>query len=406
MNVSCNGLNDGSVTLNVAGGTPPYQYQWSTGHTTASLVGVGEGAYWVVVSDNAGCLADTLYFTVGAPSAINAIALINNVTCPGANDGSIDIQLTGGTPPYQYQWSNAGTTEDITGLSGGVYHLIVTDSAGCVSDTFSFGVFEPSPITISIDSLSPVSCQGNSDGAIYISASGGTPPYGFHWSNGATTEDITGLGAGVYSLVVTDANGCVSDTFIVATLNAPAAVQLSGTVNNPACDGGDDGSITVVATGGVAPYNYYWSTGDTTNTLAGLTAGAYTVVVTDANGCSSTDTYNVVEGSNIVISTGIINATCGNANGAVTAAVSGGVPPYSFIWSNGNTNAVNSGLSAGIYELTVVDSNGCSKVASVVVDNISDIQLGFVVNNAICGGGASSGSIDLTVSGAVPPITY
>ena len=184
-------------------------------------------------------------------------------------------------------WSNGATTEDLTGLGAGTYELTVTDANGCeVSIDGGVEITEPNILEIAIDATADASCNGATDGSIDITVSGGTAPYSYAWSNGATTEDLAGLGAGTYELTITDANGCEAKIDGGVEITEPNILEIAiDATADASCNGAADGSIDVTISGGTAPYTYAWSNGAATEDLSGLGAGTYELTVTDANGC-------------------------------------------------------------------------------------------------------------------------
>ncbi|GIV33390.1 MAG: hypothetical protein KatS3mg031_0925 [Chitinophagales bacterium] len=212
------------------------------------------------------------------------------VSCFGAHDGSIDLQVTGGSSPYIYTWMHGFIGEDPTGLAGGSYSVTVTDANGC-SATASFFVEQPLPLALG-GVPTPVSCSYASDGAIDLTVFGGTEPYSFQWTSGQTTEDVSGLPAGNDTVTVTDANGCMATVIIVVP--GPDSLVLSGTVSHESAQGANDGAIDLTVSGGVAPYTYAWSSGQTSEDVQGLVPGFYTVTVTDDNGCTALASFEIL----------------------------------------------------------------------------------------------------------------
>jgi hypothetical protein len=205
---------------------------------------------------------------------------VDLVAC-GATNGSIDLTVAGGTPPYGYSWTNGATTQDLTGLAAGTYTVTVTDAHGCQAFK-SVTILAPGAPSLSETHVN-VSCNGGSNGSVDLTVTGGTGPFTYAWSNGATTQDLSGLTANTYNVTVTDANSCTA--LLGVTVTQPAVLALSETHVN-VCTGGSNGSIDLTVTGGTAPYGYAWSNGATTQDLSGLTAGPYNVTVTDAHGCT------------------------------------------------------------------------------------------------------------------------
>ena len=278
----CYGQGSGSIFISVAGGGPPYQIIWSNGDTGATISNIPPDTYIVNVIDTFGCSKyDTVVLQSPPPVTIASSNIVQPSVC-GASDGSIDIQISGGTPPYQVTWSNGDTGTYISNLSAGIYTATVTDSNGCIFD-FTFILSDPNAPVIVIDSVVPPSCNGSLDGAIYITVSGGTSPYSFQWSNGSTTEDLSGIGGGTYTLTVIGADGCQNS--ISVTIQEPPALVVTVTVDTV------NDKAWANASGGTPPYTYTWTGGITTDTFSIPGPGTYWVTVTDSNGCFVTDTF-------------------------------------------------------------------------------------------------------------------
>ena len=330
----------------------------------------------------------------------------SNVSCNGFSDGSIDISVSGGTPDYTYLWSNGETTQDISGLAAGFYSVTVTDANGCTDTIDNIEITEPDELMAELDDTTNVSCNGDSDGAIDISVSGGTPDYTYLWSNGETTQDISGLAAGFYSVTVTDANGC-TDTIDNIEITEPDELMAEvDDITNATCNGELDGAIDISVSGGTPDYTYLWSNGATTQDLTGVAAGLYSVTVTDANGCTDTiDNIEIEDPSTLEAEVDdITDVSCnGFTDGAIDISVSGGTPDYTYLWSNGETTQDVTGLEAGMYSVTITDANGC-------IYNLNDIQVGepeildvqVQVQDISCPG-FSDGMITFTASGGTPP---
>jgi hypothetical protein len=346
-------------------------------------------------------------------SPLNIISTGSSVSCPSDSNGTATTSVTGGTPNYSYLWSTLDTTISISNLLPGTYYVTITDSNGCVGND-SAVVAAPSAITsttISADAL----CNGDSTGAIDLSVSGGSPPYTYGWSNGATAEDPSGIPTGIYSVLITDSNGCTwSDT---ATVGEPTPVTLNAIVSNLACNGDSSGSIDLTATGGTPGYSYTWNTSATSEDISGLLGGTYSVFVSDSNGCSTGDIYTVNEPAALV-SSGTATDDTGGGNGAIDLTVSGGTAPFTFAWSNSATTEDLSGLTAGTYTVVVTDSNGCMTMDTFVIDLIIGIdapnagpQLTLYPNPGtgqvtVVAGLPASGTINLSVADLRGRIIY
>ncbi len=405
-NVLCNGDNTGAIDINVSGGTGSYTYAWSNGESTEDITNLVAGTYTVTVSDNAGCQA-TLSATVTEPAALVAFATVTNVSCNGGANGAIDVSVSGGVVPYTYSWGHGPTTQDLTGLSGGTYNLTITDGNGC-TETLTATVTEPAALVVQ-GNVTNVTCNGASNGSINLSVSGGFPAYTYAWSNSATSSSIFGLAGGSYTVTVTDANGCTATQSF--TVTEPSALVLNVTGSNVSCNGGADGSVSAAVSGGVGPYTYLWNNFNNNQSQTGLAAGTYTVIVTDANGCTISGSYTVTQPTAIVITETIVNVNCNGAStGSISVSVSGGTGPFNIQWSNGSfTNSTTTsqitGLPAGTYSVTVTDQNACVATETYTITQPAAIVLSAQVTNAGCFG-ASTGAIDLSVSGGVGSYTY
>lgn len=405
-NVTCNGASTGAISLTITGGNTPYTYSWSNGGGASSATGLTAGTYTVTVMDAAGCGTLNYSFTISEPTAVVAsIGSTTNVVCNGGNSGSATAIAAGGTGAYTYAWSNGSTTALNTGLVAGTYTVTVTDASGC-TDTEFVTITEPSALIASIGSSTNVLCNGGTNGSATATASGGTATYTFLWSNGANSATASGLLAGTYSVTVTDANGC-TDTDVVTITEPTVLVVNIASSNNVSCNGSNDGSATAAGAGGLAPYSFLWSNGVSTATTTSLTAGSYTITITDANGCVDTELVTITEPTMLVASiSGNTNVSCsGGANGSLTALATGGTIAYSYLWSNGATTATVSGLLAGTYTVTITDANGCTDTQNETITEPTLLVLTTAGINVTCNGGLD-GSINLIVSGATAPYTY
>lgn len=402
---TCSGAMDGTITVSATGGTAPsgdYTYDWGpplnetvVGPSSQQL-NLNPGQYTVTVTDDNGC-TDVETFNVTAAKILDLTVInITDVSCNGADDGSITISgTTSGQPqfaPFAYDWAALGSGQslsgaNITGLGPDTYVVTVTDQdpAGCaVVDTFE--IEEPAPIAIQEIDLQNESCDnGGGDGAITIGVTGGTAPYTFLWSDLQTDSIATGLSAGSYTVDVQDANNCVE----TATFNitAPTPPQITALENDTVtCAGDTDGMLSVSAVPGGAPIDSYeWSNSQTGTAINNLSPGDYFLTITAEDGCFTVDTASVIAPEPITVDSIIAaSPSCvGEANGTLTAFASGGTAPYYYVWTSSPTNdtlsnVVYPGLTAGNYELVVVDANGCtSAVATQTVTDPPGIVIDF-----------------------------
>lgn len=349
-NVSVNGGTDGGATASATGGTAPFTYSWSNSATTASITGVAAGTYTVTITDNNGC-SDFETATITQPTVILVSTIVDSsVSCNGFFDGGASVSASGGTMPYTYAWSNSATTASITGVGTGIYTVTVTDNSGSTA-TSSTTITEPALLVASVVIDSNVSTNGGLDGGATASAVGGTMPYTYTWSNSATTASITGVGAGTYTVTITDNNGCIDTE--TAMITQPTLMTVTATTSNVSCNGGADGTIDLTVVNGTPPYTYLWSNSDTTEDLSGLAAGTYNVTVTDASMAMDISVYVISEPLPIAIVVTVdSNVSCNSfANGGLSATATGGTGILNYAWSAGNAS-----LAGQSFESTAADN--------------------------------------------------
>ena len=322
------------------------------------------GTYSVTVTDANGCSA-TAETSVEAGITIMLETDSKDETCTGTFDGSIDLTVIGGTAPFTYSWNTGEISEDISGLGAGTYMVTVTDANGC-SATTNATIEEGGSISLDA-SANPETCAGAEDGNASVTASAGTEPYSYLWSNGETTASIEDLAPGNYSVTVEDANGCSEVAEVTVDVGVALGVSLEPI--DIGCDGENEGSIDLTVSGGDAPYTYLWSNGEATEDISGLSAGSYSVTVTDANGCSGTGTAMVEEGSTISATAEGGELTCDVLS--VTLMGSSSIENSQYAWSGPdgfNSNEQNPEVTvAGTYFLVVTGPNGCTAEASAEV---------------------------------------
>ncbi len=386
--VSCYGGSNGSIDLTVSGDYPPFTFSWKKdglpyGSGQEDLTNLSAGTYEVTVCDNdspSTCRVITI--VVSQPPALNAFTVRSNVTCHGSCNGLVNLTVTGGTPGYSYAWTKEGdagfsrSTEDISGLCPGVYLVTVTDSKGCTVQT-SDTITEP-PALLVTDVITNVSCYGGTwNGRIDLTVSGGTAPYTYQWSNGMSTQDLSNLKAGTYCATVRDANNC--SFYNCYTVNEPLPFNFSlKSVVYPSCFGYSDGSVVQSVTGGNPPYSYQWNTGETGVSISSKPAGTYWVSLTDSKGCQAIDTTVLIEPSELQVQfTDFGNVTCfGASDGHAGVSVTGGTPPYTYLWTPGNkTTASVTGLGPDYYTVRVRDNKLCQKVVDTTITQPSALSL-------------------------------
>lgn len=393
---SCPGTADGALDLQLSGGEEPFAFSWNNDQASEDIEGLTAGIYSVSITDASGQEL-SLQATVQEAEAMELQLSADNPACGAEYSGSISLSLSGGNAPYTYAWNNGESSQNLENLEAGTYSVTVTDANGCTAIATA-SIANPNSIVISQTALLQPDCLGNA-GSISVEASQGTAPYTYEWSNGESGESISNLSPGVYTVTVSDANGCSSSQSF--TINAPSAPELT-------ISGDDCGSTLIAAlSGGTAPYTYAWSTGDTGASLDYTEAGTYELTVTDANGCSSTESITTdAPSAAISLQIAAQNPVCnGDQNGSIDLTVEGGSAPYTYEWSNGETGQDLDGLSAGTYTVTVTDEAGCTSTASV---NLSQPRAIFIrtleVIHANCLG--EDGSVSVEGSFGSAPYTY
>ena len=374
----CNGSSTGSIDLTPTGGVSPYTYNWAHGATVEDLDNLTAGTYSVTVTDRYGCSANTSIL-VGEPATTVSISgsTIVDENPYGSSHGSIDITVTGGTPGYLYEWKDSdgniiSTSQDASGLPGGTYTVLVTDSNGCTDEEVFTVNYVGGPLMATQIIATDVLCNGESTGSVDLEVIGGATPYNYNWTKDGsaitqTTQDLSNVAAGIYAVTITDANS--NTTTATATISEPTSVlSVSSSATNVSCKDAGDGTIDATVTGGTSPYQYKWTNGATSQDLSDLAPGSYTLTVTDANGCTATTNNSITEPSALLLTALMTETKCATSGtGALDLTVSGGASPYSYAWSNNATTQDLTGLTAGSYSVTVTDANTCSQIATFEV---------------------------------------
>ncbi|MDD4149008.1 MAG: SBBP repeat-containing protein [Bacteroidales bacterium] len=400
--VLCYEGEDGSIDLTVTGGTVPYSFLWSNGESTEGLNGLIVDNYSVTITDDNDCSTINSGEITQPDELLTDITIINQVTCFGANDGEVILNVTGGISPYSFLWSNGSDEQNISDLIAGEHFVTITDYNAC-STINSVEITQPDEIEITY-TVSDVICYGGNSGQIDLLVLGGVAPYVFDWSNGANTEDISGINAGVYIINVTDQNSCAQTTEII--VNQPDALELSF-ITNHICWGEASGEIDLSVSGGVGTYSYSWSNGALTEDIAELIAGEYHVTVTDDNACTTTNFTAILQATTpIEIVAESSDVLCyGENTGSIALSVTGSVPPYLYLWSNESETAEIDNLSIGSYTVTVTDFIACTETVTVFIDEPDPLNINFTFTNTDCYG-LAGGNIDIDVSGGIAPYTY
>lgn len=404
---TCAVSNNGSLDAVGFNGTPGYTYAWSNGQTSATATGLGVGAYTVTVTDAAGCTAEATGTVELHPEGI-WLMTSTTTSCGNSASGSATVSAMLGTDPYTYLWSDGQTTKTATGLSPGDYSVTVTDALGCQG--IAMVTVSAGPAISLFTTSSYETCVGSNDGTATVIASNGTDPYTYLWSDGQTTNPAVGLGAGVYGVTVTDANGCTASTSEEVELSPEGIwIMVSGTDAN--C-GSNDGTAYVGVMTGVPPYTYQWDdpATQTTQSPTGLAPGTYSVTVTDSNGCTAVGSVTIGSaGSNLNVTISSVNVGCNNL-GSADANVTNGSGNYTYLWSNGGTTASIGDLNEGNYTVSVTDvASQCVGTAMVTITNdcspTCDATPGTLSPNPTGSCIPTGGSVDITAThtpGTVP----
>ncbi len=441
-NVSCNGGTNGSATVTTGGGTGAYSYNWSpVGGNTATASNLTAGTYSVTVSDVNGCSVTTTV-TITQPDPFSQTHTIVP-SCDKTPNGSITLNIAGGTPNYTYSWSNGATTSSISNLFPGTYTVTVTDAHGCSGTghltvgvapgtviqisaspypqlcagtpvmlcasgavtgyTWNIGqsgscitvnpsapttyqvqgiddngcayirqitITPPTPVTVTAIPTNPLCYGGN--GSASAAAMGGTGTYSYSWSpSGGNAATAVNLAPGIYTVYATDANNCTASAPVTINQPAPLTVQIQS-VTNVLCAYAPIGSASATVSGGTGSYSYSWSpTGGNSLTANHLSGGTYTLFATDANGCTGSAVATITSPLPLVVNVTPAPSCRGLCNGSVTTVVNGGHPSYTYLWSNGHTTASINGLCANTYQVTVTDGNNCIATATATVTTVS-----------------------------------
>lgn len=402
--VSCYNGNDGQLSINTIGGVgAPYMVNWSSGGPT----GLTAGSYSVTVSDNNGCTA-TATATIIQPDELIINALSTPVRCFGTATGSVATNTQGGVSPYGFAWSGGmGSAPNLNNILAGTYTVTLTDANGC-TDTQSVTVTEPNILTATV-STTPTDCSDSQDGTATVVPNGGVSPYFYLWNTQPSQNFATAINleAQTYWVIVTDANNCT--TSASATPNSPLPLTLNLNQTPASCYDGENGTATVVASGGNLGYSFSWNTQPVQNlaTAIDLAAGAYTVTVTDIKGCTSSAEIVVDQPSALLLTGSSLPASCfGVADGYAKVDAEGGVQPYQYSWQPvGSSSAEVVNVTAGLYTVTVTDAHDCANTVTVNVEQPQAIVNNLSPDPVLCFDGAT-GSITVTTSGGAGGFQY
>ncbi|MDB0002668.1 hypothetical protein N9E43_02775, partial [Salibacteraceae bacterium] len=400
---------DGTATANpLPAAGAPYTFLWNNGQTTATNDSLCAGINQVTITDASGCeFIDNVPINANGADLVSADSI--DASC-GNCDGLVFATYTCTTAPCTLEWTDLGsglvigTTDTIFNLCAGSYSIELTNGAACISsDIVSVNVpdlIDPNEI------ITDASCFGSCDGAIALAPTGGSGVFTFAWSNGPTSSNNTGLCAGDYTVTISDGAGC--DSITTFTIDQPSEITLDSTVVDASCSGICDGSIAIIASGGAGGYSFNWSpvpgNGNGLSLASGLCAGTYFLTVTDANGCTTLDTFNIGQPAAIVQNAVTVNgATCGVCDGSIIPTITGGAGGFTYAWSTGAISDTLGSLCFGFYDVTVTDAAGCFEVFGYPVSETTGPAITLTSTNT-----SASGVCDgtATVNSGVSPLTY
>ncbi len=362
-NPSCARYSDGEIKLTVTGGSEPFKYNWSTTDTTKDIQYLKTDIYTVTVIDKLGCVLIASQ-SVTDSSGMKISYDVNRPSCPGFHDGSIEVFIIGGLEPYMYSWGKQSSSKKIDSLASGTYNVRITDKKGC--KLLEKIVLNEPPEIMLLFNKTDLTCQQVQDGQIRLFVSGGDPPYKYLWNTYETTKDIQNLKTGTYTVTVSDLKGCsIKDSVII---NNNLDIQFQFDKTDVSCFDSNEGSIQLNTQGGKPPFKFIWSNGKTSEYIENLSAGTYTVTVSQSNTCFKIDSVRIHHTAPISISLITKDPNCSlNSNGSIRASIQGGTEPYSFKWSNMEATDIISNLNTGTYILTVTDANNCMAMDTAVL---------------------------------------
>ena len=381
----CYGDCNGSISV-TASGINPYSYSWSAGASgnSSTVSNLCTGNYTVTVTDHNGCTASRNATITEPPEMLANFVNIIQPICDGVGYGTATINVSGGTPIYNYQWShhsvNSSTNNE---LIIGTNYITVTDNNNC-TEVFSVEMLSPSTLTSTLESSNPASCYGYCDGSATVQASLGMPGYQYVWENNLNpdgNEEVSNLCAGNYVVTIIDAENCVYHQSV--HIPQPDSILLSLTVSSPIKCFGETGNIESTSIGGTPEYSYLWNTGNTTAVLNNVTAGRYFITTTDNNGCTATDSIELTQPEELMTNSEDINMLCANnCNGSISLYPYGGTPPFTYYWSNYSTTKNITNLCEGYYSVTITDANFCIDIKDFYISNLDYVpELSVIISS-------------------------
>jgi len=421
-NSSCQGTNNGSISINIDGGIEPYSIIWDNGDIGLQSSNLESGSYQATISSSDGCnlITDPIE-VIGNQIITTGVAIKNDIDCTGESTGFIQLGIVGGITPYQINWNNGDTTAFVDNLIAGIYSVTITDSQGCFNTIESIQIEEPIALNATINRKRDIRCNNDNDGQIDINVNGGTPPYSYFWSNGSFTQDLFNLQQGNYSVTITDFKACsiILDDILIEEPNRFEIVLDS--ISSVSCSGSNEGFVSINVSGGTLPYSYNWSTRDGVSSdvpsINNLLPGQYFVTVVDAFGCKSLPGIFEINNQNVPINISLLQQDqiqCHFDSTASIIALSASTNlPLDFNWSAGIKNIKNniadtiSFLPSGMYNLTITDSEGCvgiSDTINISQPNIIEFEVVELEDNNCFN--EESGLISINARGGTGSLSY
>lgn len=422
-NSACFAANNGSIQTNIAGGIPfstglPYIIFWTgpNGFTSnaASISNLAPGSYMLSIADAGGCPINETYNITEPNDIVLTTILEKDITCFNDANGAIDITISGGTLNYTFAWTKNGipyaSTEDLSNLSPGIYVVTVSDANNCGPKTATFTITEPPILAVNLVNKTNILCFGDATGIITVNVVGGTLPYTYAWSGPnnftSSNQNLTAVIAGTYNLIVSDNAGCTRN--LAVQLTQTPQIKISASNTPIICYGGNDASISIVITGGIAPYAIGWSNLGSGTFQNNLSAGDYLITVTDALNCVQTLNVNIPEAPIFTINPIVKNVTCfGDKNGSINLNLVGGIAPIKLVWDDSAVaGTTRNNLGPGSYTVTIIDGKPCTIKRTFIILEPQLLVLQGNITNALDCNNANTGAVNLLVSGGSAPFTY
>jgi gliding motility-associated-like protein len=405
---TCPGINDGVVVLNTSGGTPGYTYSWTPlgPNNSATLTNAAAATYTIFITDNVPCPSTSVVVTVPAAQNMNALFVLNQNPCFGNCVGAATITPSGGAVAMNVSWSNGQFGNVANGLCNGTYTALVTDGNGCFN-TFTTDITSPIQITATTSIAAP-GCSLCNGGATVNPSGGLGGPYQFNWTTGATTQTVNNLCAGLYQVLITDANSCtITQNVMVSSANGITGQTFS--LQNVSCAGVCNGGATVTPIGGTPAYTYSWiAPPSNVSSISGVCSGTYFVQMIDAQQCTRVASVAITAANPLTVAPFVQPPTCGIANGTIALVPSGGTPTYAIAWAPPlvGSSTVQTGLNAGVYSATITDNAGCAMTQSFNLSNSTAPTITGTITNLRCFNVCTGSVVIATAGSTATPFTY